>query len=170
MGVFFVVSRSYMNPYRIDIKRETGKLPFIYVLLKWVIMIYVIGASVFLLDKLYYLIFRHNARSFEWLAFLINLLLVVILVLRLLKLNEVRYLVVSDQEIKCRKNFPWASRISWNHIRQVQCGYSSVRFITKRGRKHRFSLRKTTLDDQTKLYETLEHIAKSHKVEFLRPL
>jgi hypothetical protein len=169
MGVFFVVSRSYMTPYRIDIKRETGKLPFVYILLKWFIMVYVIAASVFLLDKLYYLIFRHSARSFEWAAFLINLLLVIILVFRLLKLNDVRYLVVSDEEIKCRKNFPWASRIGWNHIRQVQCGYSSVRFITKRGRKHRFSLRKTTLDDQMKLYATLEGIAKTHNVEFLRP-
>ncbi len=159
-----------MTSYRIDIKPKTGKLPFIYILLKWVILVYITGASIFLLDKIYFLLARHINTFYQWLAVILNLLLVVVLARQLLRLNEVRYLIVTEEQIKYRQHFPWASSLSWSRIKQIQFGYSSVRFVTKGGKKYRFSLSKATQEEQSKLYEALDSVAKKYDVEFLRPL
>jgi hypothetical protein len=158
-----------MVSYRIDIKKESGKLPVIYTLLKWVILIYVIVASAFLLNKLYSLVFRHIALS-EWLAISLNLLLVIILIRQLLRLNEVKYLIVTDEHIKFRQRYPWTSCVKWKHIKEVQFGYSTVRFVTKNRKKYRFSLSKTNEDDLVKLYHALEEAAQKHSVPVLRPM
>ena len=158
-----------MSYLRIDIKKGNVKLPFIFKLLKWVIMIYVILASVYLVDKVYYLLFEHNGGFYEWLAVVLNLVLIAILVRQLFRLNEVRYIIVTDNYIKYRQRFPWPYRISWGRIKQIHFGYSAVRFMTKKGNKFRFSLSKTNEEEQSKLYETLSGIAKKHGIDVLQP-
>jgi hypothetical protein len=158
-----------MASYRIDIKKDVAKLPFIYALLKWIIFLYVAAAAVFLFSKMYTLFFRRIAIS-EWLAIGINLLLIAVLLWQALRLNEVRWLVITEDQIKFRQRFPWHSTIKWNRVNRIQFGYSSVRFISKNGKRYRFSLTKITQEEQAKFFAALEETAKKYTVDVVRPM
>ncbi|MBS1932386.1 MAG: hypothetical protein JST96_00205 [Bacteroidetes bacterium] len=139
-------------------------------LLKWAAIIYVGIAFPIMLYKLGYLFVQHRATSKEVLMIGINIVIFLALVRQLFKLNQVKYIIVTDQYVKYRQEFPWASVVNWKNVKQIQFGYSSVRFITKKNKKLRFSLSKTTGEDRTKLSDSFNIISKKYDVELLLPI
>ena|SRR5579871_5194164 len=155
---------------RIDARQGEAKALFISKLLKWAAIIYVIAAFSFLLYKLGYLWFRHSGTTKEVLMIFLNIVIFLALIRQLLKLNEVKYIVVTDQYVKYRQQFPWPSVLNWKNIKQIQFGYSSIRFITNKNKRFRFSLSKTNNEDRQKLAESFNLIAKKYDVELLLPI
>lgn len=172
MNISFVVSGIFktMIYYRVDFTHQRPKrIPFINKFLKWVIVAYIIPASIYLCYKLYFLLQSDKPIWYEWIAVIFNLLLIIILTRQLLKLNKVKYIIITDDYLKYGQHFPWDSRISWRRVRQIRYGYSNVRFITKGGEKYRFSLSKINKEEQSKFFETLDLIAKKYEVDLQLP-
>ena len=157
--------------YRVDFKHhKPKKIPFINKLLKWVIIVYIIPASFYLCYKLFFLMQSEKPLWYEWLAVIFNLTLIIFLTRQLLKLNKVKYIIITDDYLKYGQHFPWDSRVSWKRMSQIQFGYSNVRFITKSGERYRFSLAKIKEADQTKLFQILDVIAKRFHVDLQQPV
>ena len=131
-------------------------------------MAYVFLAGAYLFYKFFTLIQRHTSKE-EWVAILINLVIVILLTLQLFKTSNKKYILVTDEFVKYRWRFPWASQLAWKKIKTIQFGYTSVRFITKSEKKHRFYFSKATENEKDDLEETLIAIAKKHNIEFMQP-
>ncbi|MES1223137.1 MAG: hypothetical protein ABUT20_47025 [Bacteroidota bacterium] len=124
----------------------------------------------FLLYKLTDLLLTRHATTKETAVIVLNILIFIALIRQLLKLNQVKYIEVTDKYVKYRQDFPWASIINWENIKQIQFGYSSVRFVTNRNKKFRFSLSKTSSDDRLKLSDSFHILSKKYDVELLLPM
>jgi len=155
--------------YRINIKNSTESSIFINRLLKFLVAVYIIGASGYLVYKFYTLSFRHTSDK-EWAAIIINFLIIIILALQLIKTINRKYILITDEFVKYRWRFPWSSQIPWDNIKIIQLGYSSVRFITKTEKKYRFYFSKATEMEKTKLQEALTDVAKKKEIELMQPL
>ena len=157
--------------YRVDFKHhKPKKTAFINKLLKWVIIVYIIPASIYLCYKLFFLMQSEKPLWYEWLAVIFNLILIMFLTRQLLKLNKVKYIIITDDFLKYGQHFPWDSRVSWKRMSQIQFGYSNVRFVTKSGERYRFSLAKIKQDEQTKLFEILNKISQRFQVDLQQPV
>jgi hypothetical protein len=159
-----------MTYCRIDAKLGDKKMSLIYKLLKWTAILYVVAAFSFLLYKLGYIWFMHTGTLKEVLMISLNILIFLLLIRQLLKLNRVKYIVVTDEYVKYRQEFPWPSVLNWKNVKQIQLGYSSIRFITNKNKRFRFSLSKTTREDRSKLSESFNIISKKYDVELLLPI
>jgi hypothetical protein len=154
--------------YRIDIKNRSENSTIFNRLFKLLVMAYVFLASAYLLYKFFTLIQRHTSKQ-EWAAILINLVIIILLTLQLFKTSNKKYILVTDEFVKYRWRFPWASQLRWEKIKTIQFGYTSVRFVTKSEKKHRFYFSKATENEKDDLEETLIAIAKRHNIEFMQP-
>jgi hypothetical protein len=150
--------------------RQHKKHSFIHALLKWVIIIYLIPVSAYLFSDIFSLLKTTKSVWYEWSALLFNLLLILVITRQLLKLTKVKYIIITDDCLKYSQYFPWDSKISWNRFKQIQFGYSNVRFITKGGDRYRFPLSKITEQDQSKLFNYLDQIARKFKVDLQQPI
>ena len=155
--------------YRIDIKKGQIKVPVIYKLLRWVVAVYIIAAFFFLIYMLYYLLVQQQGSKREWFFFILNLLLVVFLSKQFLKIENKKYIVITDDVVKYGQDFPWSTRVKWNNIKQIRIGHSSVTFITHANRKHRFSLARVTTDEIVNLQEALNQIAAKNNIDLVKP-
>ncbi|HEX4374693.1 MAG TPA: hypothetical protein VHZ50_15425 [Puia sp.] len=131
-------------------------------------MAYIFLAGAYLLYKFFTLIQRHTSKQ-EWAAILINLAIIILLTLQLLKTNNKKYILITDEFVRFRWRFPWASQLEWEKIKTIQFGYSSVRFITKSEKKYRFYFSKATENEKDDLETTLITIAKKNNIEFMQP-
>jgi hypothetical protein len=154
--------------YRIDIKNSSENSTIFNRLFKLLVIAYVFLASAYLLYKFFTLIQRQTSKQ-EWAAILINLVIIILLTLQLFKTSNKKYILVTDEFVKYRWRFPWASQLAWEKIKTIQFGYTSVRFITKSEKKHRFYFSKATENEKDDLEETLIAIAKKHNIEFMQP-
>jgi Na+(H+)/acetate symporter ActP len=154
--------------YRIDIKNSSQNSIFLNRLLKLLVLAYVFLAIPYLLYKFFTLIQQHTSKQ-EWAAIMINLVIVILLAWQLIKTSNKKYILITDEFVKYRWRFPWASQIEWEKIKKIQFGYSSVRFITKSEKRHRFHFSKATENEKDDLEETLIAIAKKHNIEFMQP-
>ena len=168
--VFFVASLiKSMTTCRIDIKNNNQNSIFLNQLLKVLVTCYIILASAFLLYKLYSLPKQQHTSTKEWLAVTINFIIIIILTLQLLKTSIKRFILITDEFVKYRFQFPWTSKLKWENIKTIQLGYSTVRFITKSDQKHRFNFSKAKEQEKTFLEETLMSIAQKNNIEFMQP-
>lgn len=158
-----------MTTCRIDIKNNNENSIFLNQILKTLVACYIILASAFLLYKLYSLPQQQHTSTKEWLAVIINFIIIVILTLQLLKTNTKRFILITDEFVRYRFRFPWASKLNWEKIKTIQLGYSTVRFITKSEKKHRFNFSKATEQEKIFLGETLVNISQKHNIEFMQP-
>ncbi|HLY71832.1 MAG TPA: hypothetical protein VKR53_18995 [Puia sp.] len=154
--------------YRIDIKNNSERSTFLNRLFKYLVIMYVFLASAYLMYKFFTLIQRHTSKQ-EWAAILVNLVIIILLILQLLRTNNKKYILITDNFVKYRWRLPWASRVAWENIKTIQFGYSSVRFVTKSEKKYRFYFSKATENEKDDLETTLMAIAKKHNIEFLQP-
>jgi hypothetical protein len=155
--------------YRIDIKNNAESSIFLNRLLKLLVAVYIIAAFGYLMYKFYTLSLHHTSDK-EWAAITINLLIIVVLALQLLKTVNKKYILITDEFVKYRWRFPWASQIDWKKIKTIQLGYSSVRFITKSEKRYRFYFSKATDMEKTNLQDALIEVAQKHEIEFMQPI
>ena len=123
---------------RIDIKNNNENSIFLNQFLKALVACYIILASAFLLYKLYSLPQQQHTSTKEWLAVIINFIIIIFLTLQLLRTSIKRFILITDEFVKYRFLFPWTSKLKWENIKTIQLGYSNVRFITKSEKKHKF--------------------------------
>jgi hypothetical protein len=154
--------------YRIDIKNSSENSTFFNRLFKLLVTAYVFLASAYLFYKFFTLIQRHASKQ-EWAAILINLVIIILLTLQLFKTSNKKYILITDEFVRYRWRFPWASQLEWKKIKKIQFGYTSVRFISKSEKKHRFYFSKATENEKDDLETTLIAIAKKHNIEFMQP-
>jgi hypothetical protein len=159
-----------MTYCKIEAKKGERKISFTNKLLKWAAIVYVTAASSFMLYKLGTLFLKHNGDVKECLAILLNILLFIAIIRQLLKLNQVKYIIITDEYVRYRQQYPWTSSVNWKRVKQIQFGYSSVRFVTNKNKKLRFSLSKTNNEDRSKLSDSFNIIAKKYDVELLLPI
>jgi len=160
-----------MNYFKANFEvRNHKKHSYIHRILKVVIIVYTIPVSAFLCSDIVGLLHAGKSATYEWFALLFNLLLIIVMIRQLLKLTKIKYLIITDEYLKYGQYFPWDSKISWNRFRQIQFGYSNVRFITKGGDRYRFPLSKINEKDQSKLFNYLDEISRKFKVELLQPI
>ncbi|HLX92713.1 MAG TPA: hypothetical protein VKR32_13575 [Puia sp.] len=158
-----------MAIYRIDIKSSNDNSVFLNRLLKWLVFCYIILVSLYLFYKLFTLFQQHTSKK-EWAAILVNLLIVAILSLQLIRTSIRKYILVTDDYVRYRWRFPWASHFEWNKIKTIQLGYSSVRFVTTSNKKYRFYFYKATEQEKANLQEALIAIARKRSINFVQPL
>ncbi len=156
--------------FRIDFKNRGENLPLTNQLLRLLVALYIIAASGYLLYKLFTLPQQHNVSSKEWAAVIINAIIIVVLGRQLLRLNNKKFIVITDEFVKYSIKFPWPLQLSWTKIKTIQFGYSSVRFITKTEKKHRFYYSNATEEEKINLREALTTVAKKHDIEFMQPI
>jgi hypothetical protein len=154
--------------YRIDIKNSSQNSRFLNQLFKLLVIVYISLAGAYLFYKFFTLIQRHTSKQ-EWAAILINLAIIILLTLQLLKTSNKKYILITDEFLKYRSRFPWASKLAWGKIKKIQFGYSSVRFITTSEKRHRFYFSKATENEKDDLEIELIAIAKKHNIEFMQP-
>ena len=160
-----------MSYFKIDFRKDKVRVSSAQQTLKWIVIVYVVSASVYLFIKLYHLLFGSGKVIwYEWIAVMVNLLLVLILAYQLIKLSKVRYLIIGTDAIKFAKFYPWSTRISWEKCRQIQFGYTNIRFVTKKGKRYRFSLVKMGQADKDKLLKMLNNIADKYNIDLMEPL
>ncbi len=154
---------------RIDIKNNNENSIFLNQFLKALVACYIILASAFLLYKLYSLPQQQHTSTKEWLAVIINFIIIIFLTLQLLRTSIKRFILITDEFVKYRFQFPWTLKLKWEKIKTIQLGYSNVRFITKSEKKHRFYFSKATEQEKLFLEETLKNIAQKNSIEFMQP-
>jgi len=154
---------------RIDIKNNNENSIFLNQFLKVLVACYIILASAFLLYKLYSLPQQQHTSTKEWLAVIINFIIIIFLTLQLLRTSIKRFILITDEFVKYRFLFPWTSKLKWENIKTIQLGYSNVRFITKSEKKHKFFFSKATEQEKLILEETLKNIAQKNSIEFMQP-
>jgi hypothetical protein len=154
---------------RIDIKNNNENSIFLNQFLKALVASYIILALAFLLYKLFSLPQQQHTSTKEWLAVVINFIIIVFLTLQLLRTSIKRFILVTDEFVKYRFRLPWTSKLKWEKIKTIQLGYSNVRFITKSEKKHKFYFSKATEDEKLFLEETLKNIARKNSIEFMQP-
>ena len=150
--------------------RHHKKNSFIHSVLKWVVIIYIIPVTAFLITDIFSLLRTGKPALYAWSALLFNLLLVIVIARQLLKLTKVKYIIITDDCLKYGQYFPWDSKINWDRFKQIQFGYSNVRFITKGGDRYRFPLSKIDEKDQSKLFNYLDQIARKFKLDLQQPI
>jgi len=155
--------------YRIDIKSNSENAFFYNRLLKLLVTTYILAAAAYLLYKLFTLTQQHTS-SKEWMALFINLAIIIFLTLQLLKTNTKKYILITDEFVKYRYRVPWATQLEWRKIKSIHLGYSSVRFISKTGRKFRFYFSNATDLEKINLRETLMTVAQKQNIELMQPL
>jgi hypothetical protein len=159
-----------MTYCKIEAKKGDRKISILNKLLKWSAIVYVTAAFSFMIYKLALLFVKHNGDLKECFAILLNILFFIAIIRQLLRLNQVKYIIITDEYVRYRQQFPWTSSVNWKSVKQIQFGYSSVRFITNKNKKLRFSLSKTNGEDRSKLSDSFNIIAKKYDVELLLPM
>jgi hypothetical protein len=155
---------------RIEIRGDHENSLVLNQLLKLLVACYVVAASAYLIYKLFTLSQQPHPSSKEWAAIFINFIIIFVLTRQLLRLNNKKFILITDEIVKYRLHFPWTLQLNWKKIKKIQFGYTSVRFITKSEKKYRFYFSKATEDEKTNLREALTSVALKYDIEFMQPI